>query len=115
MEFETFGALVRWLLTPAGLGVAVFVVVDVVRQVAKRRAAGSRVWAWVLAHLWHVSVVAAVVLAVGAYAVQRFGLASYVEEFWPLVLLVLGSVTWGTSQAVYSTVKASKRWNEEGD
>lgn len=117
-QFETFGALVRWLLTPAGLGLAVVAITAVIRRWAERKADAldgrvPRIAAWIVGHLWHVSVVVAAVLAGGAYVVQRFGLGSYVEEFWPLVLLVIGAVTWGTSQAVHNTIKAGKRWDEE--
>jgi len=107
-KFGSARELVAWLLTPAGLGVAVVVVVQQIRRFAKRYE-GAVGWAWIGAHLWLVSVIVSVVLALGAFLVQRYGWDRYMEEWWPVVVLVMGSVTWGTSQAAYNTYKAGKR------
>jgi len=62
-----------------------------------------------------VSVAIAIVLAAGAFLVQTYALDRYVEEWWPVVILILSVVTWGASQGIYTTVGAIGRVVEGGN
>ena len=113
-DFATFADFATWLLTPAGLGVAVAVVVAILKKWASKRAEwhnhtggrwSPRFWRWVAGHLWIVSVVVAAVLAVGVTLIQRYGLGAYIEEWWPVVVLVVGAGGWTVSQGIYTTGK----------
>lgn len=97
--------IIRFLLTPAGLGTAIVVIIGLLKRLQSRPGWLGQVGRWVRDHAMLTSLALAVVLGTGVYLIQAYNLSEYLETVWPLVVLILNATTWAMSQGIYNAQK----------
>jgi hypothetical protein len=97
--------IIRFLLTPAGLGTAIVVIIGLLKRLQDRPDWLGAIGRWVRDHAMAMSLILAAVLGTGVYLVQAYNLSEYLETVWPVVVLVLNATTWAMSQGIYNAQK----------
>lgn len=96
---DTAQATLVWLTSAAGLGVAVPFVVSFIKRYLKVEG-----WQALL-----LTFAVAMLIGGGAMIALETGVYAYFEDYWPLLVAVIG-VTFGSSQLVYHKApRTSKR------
>lgn len=93
---ETAADFVAWVLTPTGLAILVVLILGALKARIPGFPAIMDQWGLVI------SIVIAAAIAGLAYLILQMGWLPYVEQYWPLLILV-----WAASQAVYSAQKGA--------
>lgn len=92
----TAAEFVAWLVTPTGLAIVVVAILGLLKAKVKGFVAIMDEWGL------PITIVLAAVIAGLGYLVLQMGWLPYIEQYWPLLILV-----WAASQAVYAAQKGA--------